>query len=121
MKCLPILSRWKQIALQRNGGNTGVLCPPKPAFPDVDVWHWIGMTFPTAWGPNNIVMGWKGNNQIIYRSRKDHWNNLKGDLLLVSWMEFEREIAPPRGELCSYPDLGKLAYNRVFAIPDQTL
>ena len=35
-------------------------------------------------GPNNIVMGWKGGNQIIYRSRKDQWNDFKGDLLLAS-------------------------------------
>src|SRR5512145_1922235 len=35
-------------------------------------------------GPNNIVMGWKNGNQIVYRSRKDHWNDFKGDLLLVS-------------------------------------
>ena len=35
-------------------------------------------------GPNNIVMGWKDGSQIVYRSRKDQWNDFKGDLLLVS-------------------------------------
>ena len=28
-------------------------------------------------GPNNIVMGWKNGNQIIYRSRKDQWNRFQ--------------------------------------------
>ncbi|MDM7995560.1 MAG: PDZ domain-containing protein [Acidobacteriota bacterium] len=67
-------------------------------------------------GPNNIVMGWKGSNQIIYRSRKDHWNDFKGDLLLVSVDGGLSEKLPlPRGGFCSYsPDLRKLAYNRIF-------
>jgi tricorn protease len=66
-------------------------------------------------GPNNIVMGWKGN-QIIYRSRKAEWNDFKGDLLLVSVDGGLSESLPlPRGGFCSYsPDLKKLAYNRVF-------
>ncbi len=67
-------------------------------------------------GPNNIVMGWKGSNQIIYRSRKDEWNDFKGDLLLASVDGGASEALPlPRGGFCSYsPDLKKLAYNRVF-------
>lgn len=67
-------------------------------------------------GPNNIVMGWRGSNQIIYRSRKDHWNDFKGDLLLVSVDGGLSEKLPlPRGGFCSYsPDLRKLAYNRIF-------
>jgi tricorn protease len=67
-------------------------------------------------GPNNIVMGWKGGNRILYRSRKDHWNDFKGDLLLVSVDGGLSEKLPlPRGGFGSYsPDLKKLAYNRVF-------
>jgi tricorn protease len=67
-------------------------------------------------GPNNIVMGWKGGNQIIYRSRKDQWNSFKGDLLLVSTEGGLSEPLPlPRGGFCSYsPDLTRLAYNRIF-------
>jgi tricorn protease len=67
-------------------------------------------------GPNNIVMGWKGGNQIVYRSRKDQWNSFKGDLLLVSTEGGLSEPLPlPRGGFCSYsPDLKKLAYNRIF-------
>lgn len=67
-------------------------------------------------GPNNIVMGWKGGNQIVYRSRKDQWNDFKGDLLLASVDGGLPERLPlPRGGFCSYsPDQKKLAYNRVF-------
>jgi tricorn protease len=67
-------------------------------------------------GPNNIVMGWKNANQIIYRSRKAQWNDFKGDLLLVSTEGGLSEPLPlPRGGFCSYsPDGKKLAYNRIF-------
>jgi tricorn protease len=67
-------------------------------------------------GPNNIVMGWKGGSRIVYRSRKDQWNDFKGDLLLASVDGGLSEKLPlPRGGFCSYsPDLKKLAYNRVF-------
>ncbi len=67
-------------------------------------------------GPNNIVMGWKGSDKVVYRSRKDQWNDFKGDLLLVSIDGGLSEKLPlPRGGFCSFsPDLKKLAYNRVF-------
>jgi tricorn protease len=67
-------------------------------------------------GPNNIVMGWKGAGQILYRSRKAQWNAWKGDLLLASLEGGLSEPLPlPRGGFSSYsPDLKKLAYNRVF-------
>jgi len=67
-------------------------------------------------GPNNIVMGWRGDNQIVYRSRKDQWNSFIGSLNLVSVEGGVSEKLPlPRGGFCSYsPDLKKLAYNRVF-------
>ncbi len=67
-------------------------------------------------GPNNIVMGWKGNDKIVYRTRKDQWNSFKGSLYLAS---IEGAISVPlplpRGGFCSYsPDQRKLAYNRIF-------
>ena len=67
-------------------------------------------------GPNNIVMGWKGGDHIVFRSRKDEWNSFKGSLYLVSNEGGLSEPLPlPRGGFCSYsPDLKKLAYNRVF-------
>ncbi|MBN2243844.1 MAG: PD40 domain-containing protein [Acidobacteria bacterium] len=67
-------------------------------------------------GPNNIVMGWKGNDRIVFRSRKDEWNSFKGGLFLVSDSGGLSEPLPlPRGGFCSYsPDQRKLAYNRVF-------
>jgi tricorn protease len=67
-------------------------------------------------GPNNIVMGWKDDSEIIYRSRKDQWNDFKGDLLLVSTEGgLSAQLPLPRGGFCSYsPDGKKLAYNRIF-------
>ena len=67
-------------------------------------------------GPNNIVMGWKGNDRILYRSRKDEWNSFKGGLFLVPSEGGLSESLPlPRGGFCSYsPDLKKMAYNRIF-------
>jgi tricorn protease len=67
-------------------------------------------------GPNNIVMGWKGNNEIVFRSRADEFNAFKGQLFLVSKNGGDLKQLPlPRGGFCSYsPDQSKLAYNRVF-------
>ncbi len=67
-------------------------------------------------GPNNIVMGWKGDQQIVYRSRKAQWIDFNGHLLLASIDGGLSEQLPlPRGGFCSFsPDLEKLAYNRVF-------
>jgi tricorn protease len=67
-------------------------------------------------GPNNIVMGWKGNDQIVFRTRWMQFNDFKGDLCLVNANGGMTEQLPlPRGGFCSYsPDNKKLAYNRVF-------
>jgi len=29
-------------------------------------------------GPNNIIMGWKGNGEIAFRSRMSEWNDFSG-------------------------------------------
>ncbi|HKX60468.1 MAG TPA: protease, partial [Verrucomicrobiae bacterium] len=34
-------------------------------------------------GPNNIVMTWRDNETIIYRSRRTQWNPFKGELTLA--------------------------------------
>jgi tricorn protease len=67
-------------------------------------------------GPNNIVMGWKNSDQIIFRSRMVEWNDFIGQLFLVSAKGgLPQQIPLPRGGFCSYsPDEKKLAYNRVF-------
>jgi tricorn protease len=67
-------------------------------------------------GPNNIVMTWKDNDQIIYRSRKQSFNSFKGQLFMVSKDGgLSDELPLPSGGFCSYsPDGKKLAYNRVF-------
>ena len=67
-------------------------------------------------GPNNIVMGWKDNDDIVFRSRKKSFNSFKGQLFLISTEGgLSEELPLPAGGFCSYsPDKEKLAYNRVF-------
>jgi tricorn protease len=67
-------------------------------------------------GPNNIVMTWRDNETIIYRSRRTQWNPFKGELTIAKLNGGVPEILPlPRGGWCSFsPDGKQLAYNRVF-------
>ncbi|MBE9491905.1 MAG: PDZ domain-containing protein [Bacteroidetes bacterium] len=67
-------------------------------------------------GPNNIVMTWRDDNNIVFRSRKKSFNSFKGHLFIVSKEGGLPEQLPlPSGGFCSYsPDKNKLAYNKVF-------
>src|SRR5467141_418318 len=68
-------------------------------------------------GPNNIVMGWKhDNNHVIFRSRMREFNDFKGQLYLVSLAgDLPEQLPLPRGGFCSYSaDDSRLAYNRIF-------
>jgi len=67
-------------------------------------------------GPNNIVMTWPDNENIVYRSRKQSFNSFKGQLFKVSTGGgLSEELPLPSGGWCSYsPDGKKMAYNRVF-------
>jgi len=67
-------------------------------------------------GPNNIVMTWRDNENIVYRSRKQSFNSFKGQLFLINKSGgLSEELPLPVGGFCSYsPDKSKLAYNRVF-------
>jgi tricorn protease len=67
-------------------------------------------------GPNNIVMTWKDNENIVFRSRKQTFNDFKGQLFLANIKGgLPEELPLPCGGFCSYsPDQSKLAYNRVF-------
>jgi tricorn protease len=67
-------------------------------------------------GPNNIVLGWKDNEHILFRSRRIEFNDFKGQLYLVAVTGGPIEQLPlPRGGFSSYsPDGKKMAYNRVF-------
>ena len=67
-------------------------------------------------GPNNIVMTWKDNDHVVYRSRMKSFNAFKGRLYLASvGGGLSEELPLPTGGFCSYsPDGSKLAYNRVF-------
>ena len=67
-------------------------------------------------GPNNIVMTWKDNAHIIYRSRRIEWNAFKGQLFEVPVAGgLSTQLPFPRGAWCSFsPDGREMAYNRVF-------
>jgi len=67
-------------------------------------------------GPNNIVMTWKDNSHIVFRSRMDEPNDFKGQLFIASVDGGIPEQLPlPRGGFCSFsPDGKKMVYNRVF-------
>ena len=67
-------------------------------------------------GPNNIVMCWIDNSNIVYRSRWREFNDFKGQLYKVPVAGGPSEQLPlPRGGFCSFsPDGAKMAYNRVF-------
>ena len=67
-------------------------------------------------GPNNIVMTWKDNTHIIYRSRQHEWDDFLGQLYEVSIDGgLSEQIPLPRGAWPSYsPDGKRMAYNRIF-------
>jgi tricorn protease len=67
-------------------------------------------------GPNNIVMAWKDNNTIVYRSRQREANDFIGQLFVVPRQGGpSRQLPLPRGGFCSFaPDGNRMAYNRVF-------
>jgi len=67
-------------------------------------------------GPNNIVMAWRDDKTIVFRSKQIEWNDFNGQLYLVSTNAGMPEQIPlPRGGWCSFsPDKKRLAYNRVF-------
>lgn len=67
-------------------------------------------------GPNNIVMTWRDNESVVYRSRRNQWNPFKGELTIAKTAGGIPEVLPlPRGGWCSFsPDGKQLAYNRVF-------
>ncbi|MBI3412017.1 MAG: PD40 domain-containing protein, partial [Planctomycetes bacterium] len=67
-------------------------------------------------GPNNIVMGWKNSDEIIFRSRMHDPNDFNGQLYTVNVKGgLPAQIPVPRGGFCSFsPDQKKMAYNRIF-------
>ncbi len=67
-------------------------------------------------GPNNIVMGWKNKDEILFRGRMKDPNDFCGQLYTVSVKGgLPQQVAVPRGGFASFsPDGGKMAYNRIF-------
>jgi tricorn protease len=67
-------------------------------------------------GPNNIVIGWKDDAHVLFRSRRTDWNDFLGKLFLAGTAGGPVEELPlPRGGFGSYSADGQqLVYNRVF-------
>ena len=68
-------------------------------------------------GPNNIVMAWTPDSKsVIFRSRKQTFNDFVGQLFKVSVDGgMSEELPLISGGFCSYsPDGKQLAFNRVF-------
>lgn len=67
-------------------------------------------------GPNNIVMTWKDNEHIVFRTRMKTFNDFTGSLYVVNTKgNLPEELPFPRGGWCSFsPDGKKIAYNRIF-------
>ncbi len=67
-------------------------------------------------GPNNIVMGWKDNEHVIFRSRKHSFNAFKGGLYLVNIHGgLPTQIPVPEGGWIHFSEDGqRFVYNRVF-------
>src|ERR1035438_719770 len=67
-------------------------------------------------GPNNIVMTWRDDNSVIYRSRKKTFNDFKGQLFVANTTGgLSEELPFSVGGWCSYsPDKKRIAMNRVF-------
>lgn len=67
-------------------------------------------------GPNNMVLTWKNNDEIVFRSRKESFNPFIGQLFTVSRKGGTvQQIAVPRGGWCSFsPDGNQMVYNRIM-------
>jgi tricorn protease len=67
-------------------------------------------------GPNNIVIAWKDDKDILFRSRQRDWNDFKGNLYTIARDGGTPALLPlPRGGFGTFsPDGKRLAYNRIF-------
>lgn len=68
-------------------------------------------------GPNNIVMTWKDNDHIVYRSRRWSFDSFKGQLFLANIQGSldDKPLPFSVAGFCSFsPDGGQIAYNWVF-------
>lgn len=67
-------------------------------------------------GPNNIVMTWKDDEHIVFRSRKKSFNSFKGSLFMVNTNgDMDEQLPFSYGGFCSYsPNGEQIAYNQVF-------
>lgn len=75
-------------------------------------------SLPERMGPDKIIMNWRDNNDILYRSRRNHWHAWSGNLFTLNADKpgkIPTELPTGRSGYASLsPDGKKVAYNRVF-------
>ncbi len=101
------------------GGNREVYTIPADGGKPKRVTYSANLKRDYVWermGPNNIVMGWKGNDSILYRTKWRNFVNFKGDLKLTSAKGGMPKTLPfSSGGFASYsPNNKRLAFNHVF-------
>lgn len=67
-------------------------------------------------GPNNIVMGWRDAQRVVFRCRWREWNPFKGQLWTVGLEGgLPKRLPLAAAGWCSFsPDRKRMAFNRVF-------
>ncbi|MCL4178717.1 MAG: PD40 domain-containing protein, partial [Verrucomicrobia bacterium] len=67
-------------------------------------------------GPNNMVLGWRDDDRVVFRSRGTGWNSFVGQLHHASIQGGMAEPLPlSQGSWCSFsPDGRRMAFNRVM-------
>lgn len=75
-------------------------------------------SLPERMGPDKIIMQWRDNNDILFRSRSNHWHAWSGNLFTLNANKagaLPTELKTGRSGYASLsPDASKVAYNRVF-------
>lgn len=75
-------------------------------------------SLPERMGPDKIIMQWRDNNDLLFRSRSDHWHAWSGNLFTLNADKagiLPTELETGRsGYGYLSPDGNKIAYNRVF-------
>jgi tricorn protease len=110
--------KWLAFTGQYDGNTEVYLMPSQGGVPKRLTWTATLARDDVAdrMGPNNLVIEWKDDTHVLFRSRRTEWNDFLGKLYLASVNGGPLEELPlPRGGFASYSADGQqLVYNRVF-------
>lgn len=99
-----------------DGNREIYIMPSEGGFPERLTYSMDIGTMPERMGPDKIIMQWTTDKKILYRSRKQSWNVLVGQLFEIGeGGGLPEEIPLPKsGFAYLSPDGKKIAYNRIF-------